>query len=259
MAHGSGQEYTYSIKPSVEGDHQEPSEHGKAVASVTVIMPVKDEEEGLRLLVSEFRASPLAERKDLSFIIVVDGRSSDMSREVSETLTDSVIDQSERHGKGDAIKAAISKWSENPTELLVMMDADGSYQWKDVENVIAALESGAEAVTGVRLRGAFTRVEGMSLLHHMGNHALAISASIRNRRKIQDLCSGLWGFTREAITKIAPTAQGFDLEAELHGRVRLEGIPLVQIPIDWRCRVGGTSKLRSFVDGFRILVRVIRT
>ena len=33
-----------------------------------------------------------------------------------------------------------------------MMDADGSYQWPDVENVIEALESGAEAVTGVRPR-----------------------------------------------------------------------------------------------------------
>ena len=140
-----------------------------------------------------------------------------------------------------------------------MMDADGSYQWADVENVIETLESGADAVTGVRLRGMFNRVEGMSFLHHIGNHALAISASIRNRRKIQDLCSGLWGFRKEAISRIAPTAQGFDLEAELHGRVRIEGISLVQIPIDWRCRVGGTSKLRSFVDGFRIFMRIIRT
>ena len=114
------------------------------MASVTVIMPVKDEEEGLRLLVDEFQESSLADRKDLRFIIVVDGRSSDMSREVSKMLTDSIIDQNERHGKGDAIKAAISKWSENPTELLVMMDADGSYQWADVENVIEQLESGAE-------------------------------------------------------------------------------------------------------------------
>ena len=229
------------------------------MASVTVIMPVKDEEEGLRLLVDEFQRSSLADRKDLCFIIVVDGRSSDMSREVSKMLADSIIDQSERHGKGDAIKAAISKWSENPTELLVMMDADGSYQWADVENVIEALESGAEAVTGVRLRGIFTRVEGMTFLHHMGNHALAMSASLRNRRKIHDLCSGLWGFSKEAITRISPTAQGFDLEAELHGRVRSERIPLVQIPIEWRCRVGGTSKLRSFVDGFRIFIRILRT
>ncbi len=229
------------------------------MASVTVIMPVKDEEEGLRLLVDEFQRSPLAGRKDFSFLIVVDGRSSDMSREVSKMLTNSIIDQNDRHGKGDAIKAAISKWSENPTELLVMMDADGSYQWADVENVIEALESGAQVVTGVRLRGIFTKVEGMTLLHHMGNHALALSASLRNRRKIHDLCSGLWGFTEEAITKISPTAQGFDLEAELHGRVRSEQIHLVQIPIEWRCRVGGTSKLRSFVDGFKIFIRIIRT
>ena len=104
------------------------------MASVTVVMPAKDEEEGLRLLVSEFKTSPLAKRKDLSFIIVVDGRSSDMSREVSETLADSVIDQSERHGKGDAIKAAISKWSENPTEHAGPRTANGQEAGKREPN-----------------------------------------------------------------------------------------------------------------------------
>ena len=72
----------------------------------------------------------------------------------------------------------------------------------------------------------------MTLLHHMGNHALAMSASLRNRRKIHDLCSGLWGFNKESITRISPTAQGFDLEAELHGRVRSERILLFKSPLN---------------------------
>ena len=229
------------------------------MARVTIIIPVKDEEDGLRLLAREFRQSHLSKSGEASLIIVVDCRSSDKSREVSEQLADFVIDQSESLGKGDAIKAAISKWSKQPTEFLVMMDGDGSYKWSDVEKVVKELEAGAEAVTGTRLRGIFVKVEGMSLLHHVGNHMLALAASIRNRKKIHDLCSGLWGFNENAITRISPTAKGFDLEAELHGRVRYEGINLTQIPIDWRCRVGGISKLRSFVDGLRIFVRIIRT
>ncbi len=230
-----------------------------AVVSVTVIMPVKDEEEGLRLLLSEFQTSSISKRKGVFFTVVVDERSTDLSREVVKEFADLLIDQKESHGKGNAIKTAISKWSEDPTDLLIFMDTDGSYQWKDVENLINALESGAEAVTGVRLRGLFTKVKGMSVLHHIGNHALTISASLRNRRRIHDLCSGLWGFRKEIITRISPSAEGFDLEAELHGKVRSERISLTQIPIDWRCRVGGKSKLRSFVDGFWIFVRILRT
>jgi hypothetical protein len=247
------------LSPLHKGEHQKPPSLALIVDGTTIIIPIKDEEDGLRLLEREFRQSHLSKRGDVSLITVVDCRSSDKSRELSEEFADIVIDQCESFGKGDAIKAAISRWSKHPTEFLIMMDGDGSYQWEDVANVIKKLEFGAEAVTGTRLRGIFVKVEGMSLLHHVGNHMLSLAASIRNRKRIRDLCSGLWGFNKDAITRISPTAQGFDLEAELHGRVRSEGIKLTQMPIDWRSRVGGVSKLRSFMDGLRILMRIIRT
>ena len=160
------------------------------MASVTVIMPVKDEEEGLRLLVDEFKASPLAQRKDLSFIIVVDGRSSDMSREVSEIIADSVIDQNERHGKGDAIKAAISEWSENPTELLVMMDADGSYQWPDVENVIEALESGARGSHRRASKGRIHQSRGYEPPTSYGQSCVGSFCELKEQKK--DTRSMFW-------------------------------------------------------------------
>jgi len=222
-------------------------------------MPAKDEEEGLTQLLREFNASSLSKRGKLSFIIVVDARSTDDTLEISKNFADKVIIQDGKGGKGEAVKVGIQKWSEAPSDILIMMDADGSYVWDDVERLIHALEYGAKVVTGVRLKSIFTRVEGMSLLHHVGNHALAILASIRNRRRIRDLCSGLWGFRADAIIEISPSAEGFDLEAEIHGRMRALGLPLVQIPIQWRRRIGGEAKIRSFVDGIRILYRVIRT
>lgn len=227
--------------------------------TVSLIMPAMDEEEGLTQLLREFEASSLSKRGKFSFIIVVDARSSDNTLEISQNFTDKVIIQNGKGGKGEAVKVGIQEWLKAPSDILILMDADGSYLWDDVERLIHSLESGSMVVTGVRLKGMFRRVEGMSMLHHIGNHALAFLASIRNMRRIRDLCSGLWGFTADAIDEISPSAEGFELEAEFHGRIRALSLPLVQIPIQWRRRIGGEAKIRSFVDGFRILYRVIRT
>lgn len=227
------------------------------MTTISLALPVKDEEAGLGVLMNEFKESKLSGYEALRFIFVIDDRTNDRSREVSKKFGGVVIDQSKPHGKGLAIRLAISHWSENPTDFFVMMDADGSYRWDDVYKVIKELESGAEAVVGVRLRGIFSRLEGMSLLHHLGNHALAYIASLRNRKKIHDLCSGLWGFNIKSMEKITPSSTGFELEAELHGVTRNQKIEVTQIPIDWRVRVGGESKLNSFADGFKILKKTI--
>ena len=212
------------------------------MGSVTIVMPAKDEEEGLRQLASEFRKSPLSMNPEISVIIVLDSRSSDNSREMAKNLATNLLEQTDGNGKGKAVRSAIKIWSKQPTDYLIMMDADGSYQWGDVYEIINALESGSDVVTGVRLRGLFTKIEGMSILHHIGNHALAWVASIRNRRRIYDLCSGLWGFKKETLLRLSPKAEGFDIEAELHGRIRSENITLDQLPISWRQRVGGRGK-----------------
>ena len=229
------------------------------MASVAIAMPVKNEEEGLRQLALEFKQSALSKDPQISIIIVLDSRSSDKSREVSKILATTVLDQTDGHGKGKAVRSAIETWSKQPTDYFVMMDADGSYQWEDVSSLIDALQLGASVVTGVRLKGIFNRVEGMSYLHHVGNHALALAASIRNRKRILDLCSGLWGFEKDALLSLSPTSDGFDLEAELHGRIRAEGIHLEQMPIKWRQRVGGEAKIRPFIDGMKIFWRIITT
>lgn len=227
--------------------------------TITVVLPAKDEEVGLGQLANEFKESSLRNRDGLSITIVVDSRSSDHSREIANLLADKIIDQKRGHGKGLAIKSAIAEWKINTTDFFIMMDSDGSYLWQDVERIIQELESGAQVVSGVRLEGLFKRTEGMSILHHFGNHALSLISSLRNRKKIYDLCTGLWGFEENALKQISPISDGFDLEAEIHGRIRINGLSHIQIPIKWRPRIGGEAKIRSFVDGFKILYRTLVT
>jgi len=226
---------------------------------VTVIVPVKDEEVGLRFLLEDFRNSTLNGSSMVEFIFVIDERTSDKSRNIAHEFSENVIDQKDTKGKGAAIQQAVARWKLRKTPYVVFLDADGSYSFDSVKGVIESLEGGAKVVSGSRFLNGNRRPIGMSRLHNFGNRALSRISSIRNRRTISDLCTGLWGFSSDALDSMDLKSQGFDLEAEIAGLVRKNGLSHLEIPVAWSQRKGGTSKLRSLTDGTIILLRILRT
>lgn len=227
--------------------------------SVTVIIPVKDEEAGLRFLLDDYKASPLQGNSLVRFIFVIDGRTSDDSKIIAREFSNHIINQKDTHGKGAAIKQALDSWRSNRTPHVVFLDADGSYSFNAVISVLRALDKGAGVVSGSRFLGGRGRPEGMGRLHNFGNRVLSRISSIKNGRRITDLCTGLWGFDAEALDSLDICSSGFDLEAEIAGKASKQGLDHREIAVDWSQRKGGTSKLRSFTDGFIILLRILRT
>lgn len=226
---------------------------------ITIIVPVKDEEDGLQYLLDDFQREKLSENYDIRFIFVIDVRTSDSSREIASRFSDLIIDQDETTGKGAAINQAVNLWKADPTRMVIFLDADGSYSFKSVAKILRALEKGADVASGSRFLSHSNRPEGMSRLHNFGNKALSMISSLRNKRKISDLCTGLWGFRMEALLNFQIKSTGFDLEAELAGLVRRHSLVHVEVEVDWNQRKGGTSKLRSLTDGSIILLRIIMT
>ena len=86
-----------------------------------------------------------------------------------------------------------------------------------------------------------------------------LSHLCRNGRRISDLCTGLWGFTKNALDRLDIKSNGFDLEAEIAGLARRNKVPHTEVGVQWSQRKGGTSKLRSLTDGFIIFLRILRT
>ena len=224
-----------------------------------MIIPVKDEEDGLKYLLDDFRDSQLFENHQLEFIFVIDERTSDMSRSIAMKFSDRIIDQNSTRGKGAAIKQAVDSWKKNPTPVVIFLDADGSYSFSAVKLVIDAISAGAEVVSGSRFINSNGRPEGMSRIHNFGNRLLSMISSLKNRRKISDLCTGLWGFSSNSLLSFDIKSNGFDLEAELAGLARKGGFFHTEVPVEWSQRKGGISKLRSLTDGFIILLRILRT
>ncbi len=231
----------------------------RTMEPVTVIVPVKDEEVGLRFLLEDYGQSTLKDLYDIRFMFVIDVRTSDSSRQIASQFSNNIIDQEKTTGKGSAMTQAIEKWKLDPTPKVVFLDADGSYTFESVIRILQALESGADMVSGSRFLSVGVRPKGMSRLHNFGNRALSKISSIRNSRRISDLCTGLWGFNAEALKRMKIKSKGFDIEAEMAGLARRQGLDHVEVQVDWSQRKGGTSKLRSLTDGFIILLRIIRT
>ncbi len=227
--------------------------------TLTIIVPVKDEEDGLEFLLGDFKDSSLYGKSEVSFIFVIDVRTSDSSKEIAKEFSEQIIDQRETTGKGSAIKQAVELWKKNPSEHVVFLDADGSYSFESVLLIVNALENGADACSGSRFLSSKGRPKGMSRLHNFGNRVLSMFSSIRNGRRISDLCTGLWGFKRGALLKLDIKSPGFDLEAEIAGLLRKNDLRHMEVQVEWSQRKGGTSKLRSLTDGFIIFLRILRT
>ena len=229
------------------------------MVTITIIVPVKDEEDGLQYLLEDYQKSSLKDHYRIKFIFVIDHRSSDSSKKYASDFSENIIDQKDTTGKASAVSQAVSLWKKEPTELAVFLDADGSYSFDSVYRVILELEQGADVVSGSRFIQGRGRPKGMSRLHYFGNRFLSLASSIRNGRKISDLCTGLWGFRKEALLKFDFKSSGFDLEAEISGLSRRNSLRHQEVHVDWSQRKGGISKLRSISDGLIIFFRIIRT
>jgi dolichol-phosphate mannosyltransferase len=226
---------------------------------ISIIIPVKDEEVGLNFLLENFKKSSIDASYKVNFIFVIDVRTSDSSKVAASKFSDTIIDQMDTIGKGAAVKQAIEYWKNNSTQKVIFLDADGSYSFDSVIKVLEELERGADVVSGSRFLSNYRRPKGMSRLHNLGNRVLSKISSIRNRRKITDLCTGLWGFSEPALKSLEIKSNGFDLEAEIAGLVRRKRLSHIEVNVAWSQRKGGISKLRSFTDGFIIFARIILT
>ena len=227
--------------------------------NVTIIVPVKDEEVGLQYLIEDFKDSRVSNNYAVSFVFVIDERTSDDSRKFASELSHNIIDQKGSTGKGDAIRKAMEILDLDQTKFVVFLDADGSYSFASVAIVLNSLENGSDVSSGSRFFNSKKKPTGMSSLHKFGNNLLSKISSIKNRRRITDLCTGLWGFTSESIGKLKIKSTGFDLEAEIAGLITKKNLRHVEVGVEWNQRKGGESKLKSFRDGFIILLRILRT
>lgn len=224
--------------------------------TVWVLLPALNEQEGIRTTIQQIPKDAI---NSLGFeirVLVVDGRSSDLTVQASLDEGAEVIVQHGPKGKGTGVREAfeylIEKSADN--DLVCMMDADGTYPPGLIPEVCKYLEE-YQVVMGSRLRGKIS--EGsMSRINYLGNYLLSMFASMINLKRTTDVCTGLWGFRAEILQEILPNSKGFTVEAELFSRISRIGLKIKEIPADYSNR-DGESHLVWYLDGPKIFFSLL--
>ena len=218
--------------------------------SIVVLIPTLNEEWGLGPTIKEIN-----HYLEKALILVVDGRSTDSTTEVAESLGARVFLQ-KGLGKGDAIATAIEHLRDAKLKYLVIIDADFTYPAVYFEWMVEILEENPEVgmVCGNRFK-AKLQFGDLSNKFRFGNKMLSFVHRLLNGVNMNDPLTGL-RVVRWSIVKCwMPKSKGFDIEVELNHFVEKRGFSISEMPIDYRCRIG--KKKLGIRHGFTILKRII--
>jgi dolichol-phosphate mannosyltransferase len=207
---------------------------------VTVVLPTLNEEDGIGKVIDGLR------REGYNSILVVDGYSTDDTVKIAKGKGVEVVFQC-GGGKAGAVKTAIDYVK---TPYMLVMDADYTYDPKDIKRMLAYI-SGYDEVIGLRENRS-----NIPLLHRIGNRLISTVLSLLMGQRISDPCSGMYMLKTESAKDLELTSKSFDVEVEIAAQFSSVG-KVTEVPIDYKKRVG-KSKLQSWRAGFSILATVFK-
>ncbi|MGA8302785.1 MAG: glycosyltransferase family 2 protein [Thermoplasmata archaeon] len=221
-----------------------------------ILLPTLNEEGGLRVTVEDLPLTTLKGRGWNAKPLILDGGSTDRTREVAAELGIPVVPQASR-GKGAAIREGLELLRRLGVRFAVVLDADATYPGSAVLPALELLDSGSDLVVGVRQPETDRPRTFRDVIHRVGNVLLNFAASQYSRSMYLDLTSGFWAINVQKAHELELATDDFGIEAELFLKAHRNGWNASQIPIVYRERVG-LAKLHALPDGMRILLSIIR-
>jgi dolichol-phosphate mannosyltransferase len=216
---------------------------------LTVIVAAYNEEEGISPTLSE-----LKESLNEPSLLVVDGNSSDRTLELAKDLGAQVLTQKGK-GKGNAISEGLAS-IEGDSCYIAFTDADYTYPAKYLKEMINVLDLNPDV--GMVLGDRFSQTYGLESdrnQFYIGNRMLGFAQRVISGVNLNDPFTGLRIIRCELLKGWKPKSLGFDIEAELNHRVSRSGYTIVEVPINYRKRLG--KKKLGFRHGLNILQRII--
>ncbi|HEX7171826.1 MAG TPA: polyprenol monophosphomannose synthase [Candidatus Limnocylindria bacterium] len=213
---------------------------------VVVVLPTYNERENLEAMASAIlRALPEAS------LLVVDDSSPDGTGAIADTLAAadprvSVLHRPGKQGLGVAYRDGFRRVLERPdTKAVVQMDADFSHDPGDLPRLLAPLMSGADLVLGTRYMPGGDTV-GWPWYRKGVSRAGTLFARTVLLMPYRDLTGGFKAWRRELIDAIRlreTSGSGYGFQIETTWWAHRRGAAITEIPIVFRERVAGASKM----------------
>jgi glycosyltransferase involved in cell wall biosynthesis len=188
-------------------------------------------------------------------LIVVDGYSDDDTVEVARSLWPEVrVVYQTAPGKGNALASGLAACR---GDVAVLLDSDGSTDPTEIPRFLDAIYAGADFVKGSRFLPDGSS-DDITWLRQAGNLALTSLVNLFFGTRYTDLCYGYNAFRLECLDRLSLDVDGFEVETLMNIRAARAGLKVVEVPSTEGRRLHGTSKLRTFPDGWRVLKTIFR-
>jgi glycosyltransferase involved in cell wall biosynthesis len=224
------------------------------MSGVAVIIPTLNEAASIGSVIVAIPRSAVEE------IIVVDGGSADGTQDAALAAGARVVSLNER-GYGRACAAGAAAASAR-CDILVFLDGDGADRADLMPMLLAPIQAGThDLVIGSRTRGQ--REPGAMSLHQVlaGRLAGAAMAALYGVR-YTDMCA-YRAIQRDALARLGMREMTYGWNLEMQMLAARAGLRVVEIPIPYQRRLGGSSKVAGSVGGslragWRIIITFLR-
>ena len=222
-----------------------------------IIVPTHNEAANISELLDQ-----LAARVPDADVLVVDDDSTDATRAlVRDRMDDTghlrIIERPDKRGLGDAYREAFRVALDEHYDAVVQIDADLSHDPAALPIMLAVAEQGIPVVIGSRYIPGGT-VTGWprrrTWLSRWANRYVAVMLGLA----INDATAGYRVYRTDALRTIGLDdlqASGYGFQVEMTYRAVRAGLGVVEIPIAFRDRVAGQSKMDGGVvlEAFRLV------
>ena len=243
----------FVLSENLNGASGQPKTPGAGVPALSVLILAINERENLELLLPALW-EVLGSLEISAEVIIVDGGSTDGTREAAQSRGARVIQQTER-GYGGALLAGFAAAR---APYVLTMDADLSHRPSFVAEMWQARSQAHVLIASRYVQGGKAEMSGFRrFLSKILNTTYARVLSL----PYKDLSSGFRLYNVDAVKSLPLQARDFDVLEEILLRVYAEGWSIAELPFRYMSRGSGHSKARLMkfaVAYLRTLVRMWR-
>jgi glycosyltransferase involved in cell wall biosynthesis len=217
---------------------------------LSLVIPTFNEAETIGAVVREI---PAAYRGD---IIVADGGSTDGTREIAQAAGARVLDAGRGYGRACAMGAAAASAE---SRVIAFMDGDGADRGDLIDRIARpVLEGTAEFVLASRTRGV--RDPGSMLWHQvLAGRVAGFGMGALYGVRYSDMCA-FRAISREALAALGLREMTYGWNIEMQMRAARVGLRILEVPMPYRCRAGGSSKVAGSLSGtMRASTKIVST
>jgi glycosyltransferase involved in cell wall biosynthesis len=221
---------------------------------VTIMIAALNEEKNITKVIKECLK---LNKLKTEILVILDSKTTDNTKGVAEKAGARVIQTGKWKGKGAALRLA-QKYIKG--DYVVQIDADYQFMPRDIPKFINALQEKYDVALGSRYeKGAKVENGSVTQLRQLGIHFLSLATSLACRQRITDMPAGFKAFKTSVLKNIHISVDHYGYEAEEIIKAARKGYKITNIPIEYKKRIQGNSKLAPIKDGFMFLGTIIKT